>query len=107
MISVQEESCLWWGAVWKLGDAYISSVNAVLFWNDDIGNTRDLLSFSSFKMFMKWLKTKKNISYKNDQSDESNSIKGFKTKGKGMKLKEKEKHQVEPSLKGKDAQKEF
>lgn len=60
-------------------------------------------------MFIKWLKTKKNISYENDHSDESNSIKGLKTflEGKRMKLKEKEKHQVEPSLKGKDAQKEF
>lgn len=61
-------------------------------------------------MFIKWgLKTKKNISYENDHSDESNSIKDFKTflEGKRMKLKEKEKHQVEPSLKGKDARKEF
>lgn len=43
-------------------------------------------------MFIKWLKTKKNISYENDHSDETNSIKGLKTflEGKIMKLKEKE-----------------
>lgn len=100
---------MWWWGVWKLGDGCISLNNAVPFWNDDRGNTRDLLSFDSFKMFIKWLKTKENNSYENDHSGESNSNKSLKTfvEEKRMELKEKEKHQVELPLKGKDAQRGF
>lgn len=79
----------------------------MLFWNDDIGRTRDLLPFNSFKMLLKWLK--RNISYENDHSGESNSTKSLKTfiEGKRMKLKQEEKYHVEIPLKGKDAQKGF
>lgn len=63
----------------EIWSAEISLDNAVLFWNDDIGRTRDLLSFNSFKILIKWLKTKANISYENDHSGESNSTKSLKT----------------------------
>lgn len=81
----------------------------MLFWNDNIGKTKDLLPFNSFKMLVKQLNRKENISYENDHSGESNSAKSLKTfiEGKRMKLKQEEKHHVEIPLKGKDAQKEY
>lgn len=80
----------------------------MLFWNDDIERTRDLLSFNSLKILIKWLKRKANISYENDHSGESNSTKSLTfIEGKRMKLKPEEKHGVEIPLRGKDAQKGF